>query len=239
MECLHFTQKIKNKIKRSPSGKKYNWQQSQNTQEIQTTDTCAYNSVWEHTVHGGCLDCKGLTFPLQTTYIFPLSKHRKCQNMGHEFSYRRSEQWFKLYICPAGWDKANLLGTNAHRGREREGERARGWRWDVLGGLEGGGGHRRAPHIVSSFWTPHRVSALFTSCFSSSGFSVMWITSVRPLLPRTEGTLRKTSSFTPCKPWKARADGRERRVRPAARGKGGGASSWPHLDQRGHGVHFV
>lgn len=60
---------------------------------------------------------------------------------------------------------------------------------------------RSAFHRVSSFCTPHRVSALFTSCFSSSGFSVMWMTSVRPLLPRTQGTLRKTSSFTPCIPY--------------------------------------
>lgn len=74
---------------------------------------------------------------------------------------------------------------------------------------------RSALHIVSSFWTPHRVSALFTRCFSSSGFSVMWITSVRPLLPRTQGMLRKTSSFTPCKPWKMRADDGDCRVRSA------------------------
>lgn len=78
-----------------------------------------------------------------------------------------------------------------------------------------------ALHIVSSFWTPHKVSALFTSCFSSSGFSVMWITSVRPLLPRTAGMLRKTSSFTPCKPWKAKAGSCEHHVRSPIPGRKG------------------
>lgn len=70
----------------------------------------------------------------------------------------------------------------------------------VLGVVPG----RISLHMVRSFCTDHRVSALFTSCCSSSDFSVMWTTSVRPLLPRTQGTLRKTSSLMPYMPWHIR-----------------------------------
>ena len=137
-------------------------------------------------------------------------KKARCESWIQSYLKRQCEQC-KINTWPRGSEYENLIRfsyehthTHRHGGRERERVCRVGGTFQVDGRCQ-----RSALHIVSSFWTPHRVSALFTSCFSSSGFSVMWMTSVRPLLPRTQGMLRKTSSFTPCKPWKARADGVE------------------------------
>lgn len=63
--------------------KKYNWQQSQ-TRDIQTTDK-SVRTVHDDTVCGGCLDCKGPTFALETTYSTPSLQTLKMAS--HKFSH--------------------------------------------------------------------------------------------------------------------------------------------------------